>query len=344
MHKKLARVGVALAAAGALLLTGCTATPGSTGTGDGDALTQIRVGILPYASAFPIDEADRTGVFEKNGLEVSKFDVYASGPELLAAMASGQYDIAYLGGPPAINGGAQGIVQIIGISNQQEHAAGVFVRPGTFDPKDAATAFVGQDAIAAVGTNQQFLLNSCLTELGADPADVTAVNVAASNVPATFDQGSGYVMAPWAPQSYHVRADGQYEELCDETSAGVGLYDFYVASTSFAQSQPDAVTRFLASIDEVQSLIESDPEGMAVNAHAFLNRVGNDQSLEDTEIDLGEARFFPSVAEMLEIMGSGKLADDLQIIADFLDSNGALNGEPDFSAIIDASFAEKAKG
>lgn len=329
---------IAVTAAAGLVASGCASDAPSETTSDG--LTPIRMAVLPYPSAFPIDYAANEGIFEENGIEVTTFDNYASGPEILAAFAAGQYDIAYLGGPPAINGGSQDALKIIGISNQQEHAAGVFVRPGTFDESDPVASLSGTDAIAAAGSNQQFLLNSCVESLEADPASLNLVNVAPANVPATFAGGDGFVMAPWAPQSYQVRTDGEYEELCDETSAGVGLYDFYVATPDFLEANPDAATAFLKSVSQVQEMMEADPDGMADETQAFLNGLGNDQSLEATKIDLGEARAFPDLAGMIDIMESGQLEKDLEKIAGFLESTGALTGDPDFTTIIDASYAK----
>ena len=111
MSKRRHRPRGRLAVAAIALVATVVAFGGMAGSAPGQQLTTINVDTLAIANGLPLTLGINKGFFAAQGLEI-KPKIFASGNDIVLAMANGDGDIGYMGYTPAMIGRTQGVAPL----------------------------------------------------------------------------------------------------------------------------------------------------------------------------------------------------------------------------------------
>lgn len=216
------------------------------------ALDRVRTYSQPTFTGFPTYVADKMGFFEKHGIDASP-KMMASGAPILQAAAAGEVDMAFLGAPPAVIGGANLGLMIVGVVVEEAPYHQLIGRPDYVAKvkSGGGAALKGAKIFVTTLSTGHFMTEACLKKLGVSQSEVSLIP---SEQPATlsaFATGQGDLAQVWPPQSTVLRERGN-QVLCDGEQAGVSIPSVWVASPKFLQSNPDLVARWIrAHLDAI---------------------------------------------------------------------------------------------
>jgi NitT/TauT family transport system substrate-binding protein len=258
-------VAIALIAllAGGLVACGPTSTtPGSTTTGTTPAKPVIRIGTLPTEDSLPLWVAQRDGLFDKAGLDVT-VTVFASAVERDAAMAAGAIDgqMGDLIAAAALReGGVPVKVATIMLgATAKEGRFGIAVKP-----KSTVTK-LSQLKGVAIGTSsatiQEFVLDELMAGAGVSADQVKTSEV--KKVPVRFELlMSGQLDAAALPEPFLSLAEKTGAKVIADDTKGANISQtVMIFSEKFLNGTGNAaaVTKLLGVWDTAVGTINADP-------------------------------------------------------------------------------------
>lgn len=186
---------LALLAASALLITGCSGGNGGDGGDTGEEGTQkLTVAVYGSTEEAVIDIAEQQGWWDEAGLEVEKMIIGAP-PALVAAAQSGEVDIAMIPTILAVRTIAEGVpLTIVGAldgppaDDLETYDSG----PLLTSPESGITSMDQLEgatiAVSARGSSFEVSISSALLDAGVDPASINWVTMDfATSLPALED-------------------------------------------------------------------------------------------------------------------------------------------------------------
>ena len=329
-----------------LILVGVAATPGfSGGSAEGeDALDRVVIGF----QAIPNGE-----IVAKNlGWHEEAFDVpvrwvqFNSGSELNTAVAAGSVDLGLGGSSTTVAAIAQGVpAEVIWIYDIIGDNEALVVRDGadieTFDD------LKGRRVAAPFGATTHYHLLAALRLNDVDPAEVTVMDLAPSDMLAAWQRGdidAGFV---WEPTlAAMIELGGEVLVSSREIAeAGFPTGDIGIVHERFGQQHPDVVVQYLKNQIRAVELIRSDPERAArAVAEEFGLEVAEAQRQMSTLVFLdGAQQLQPEYLGTAEVPGA--FAEVFVETARFLEEQDTIRAAPDlevFEESINSSFLEQA--
>lgn len=296
--------------------------PADTAAPEADGgLTSLTIAVLPIGDLGAYFYAQSNGIFEKHGLDVTT-ETAAGGSAAIAAMAAGDYDIAYSGADGVIKAYANNIpVRIIsGANNNQPEgdvdATGLVVAPGITEVSQLAGASIGTNAL---GNINQVYAQEFLDEKGV--SDVEVVEIPFPEQVAALEAGqikATLLPEPFASQAVAAGASilGYPYRIGDDETTAVGVY---VSTEDFIAENPEAEDAFVEAMTEA-SEAANDP----ANRDSLIKAVlGNTQLSEEVANNLTFVQWTTDVT-----------AERIQATADLLVKYGVLSEEVDAAGII----------
>ena len=300
---------------------------------------QIRIGWQP-AAFFEFFYAQQERLFEKAGLKPT-FVKFTSGPPILAAMQSGDIDIAFGGMPPFIAGIAQGldisVFCFLEIGNTS-----LIMQPS---PEiTSASQLAGKKIATIFGTSAHWTLLKYLNDEKIPLRDVTIVNMAIPSMMPAFtnkDVDGISVFEPWGVKLMSVggKPFGPF--------VGASGYEqgaIYWGRRQWMAANPEAMKMFLAALDESLRAINAKPEA---GAEALARYAGMDPAdalkiltmkkhvlLKDMREALEESSLALKPKPGEKYSGQVKLIKEM---ADFLHHNGNITRELGYDEITSAT-------
>lgn len=330
---------MSLAGALGAMLAAVTAATSPTAAQE---LARVRTFTQPTFTGFPTYVAQEMGFFKKHGIDASpKF--MASGAPILQAAAAGEVDMAFLGAPPAVIGGASlGLVTVGMVVEEAPYHQ--LIGRADFVAKvrsGGSAALKGAKIFVTTLSTGHYMTEACLKKLGAAQSDVSLIP---SEQPATlsaFATGQGDLAQVWPPQSTVLRARGNVV-LCDAEQAGVSIPSVWVADPKFLAAKPDLVARWIkAHLDAIEWMKKD--AGATLDLYKKFEAYRGFGLAEDALRD--EARISmtslagPDQLKFLTGDGQGKetpAVRSLTGIAEFFIRVGRLKQVPDWGKLIDA--------
>lgn len=262
------RRSVALVGIASILSSGALALAVA---GPAAAATDIKVGITAINSVGTIPWAVSSGIFKKNGLNVTEIKVFPAPPPSLAALAAGAVQFAYTPIIPAINAYANSgmalkivapadgypVGQLAAARKNPALAAklddtGVCVSPtgGVNSWKDLAGKTV---SVPARGAQGEVTIAQAVKSAGGDPATINFVTLPFGAALDAVKAGRTQAAFTVEPFTSDCAASG----LKNVGSPGIQFFTteqaigVWVTTATFAQQNPAAVLAFQKSIAEV---------------------------------------------------------------------------------------------
>jgi NitT/TauT family transport system substrate-binding protein len=260
--QRVLRVGVLLAAAAVVLcfVAGAASAPRRA------TLTTINLDSLPIANGFPLDLGIKKGFFEQQGLEIKK-TVFASGNDIVIAMANNQGDIGYVGWVPAMIARTQGIdftavaASDVEGTSTTDNWQNIMVKGDSSirTPADLAGKTIAVNALKGVG---EVMIKAALKKSGVDPNSVKLLAVSFPTMRTAL--ANGQVDAFWAPEPFVTQAltiDGARIVMAPGPVLSrywpVGMYG---ARASWIAAHPDLAKAFRTAMNQSLEYAQAHPD------------------------------------------------------------------------------------
>jgi len=329
--KPIAAVLVALVAA--LLVAACGGGSDSTssgGTGGGGSETggegggsSIRVALVQAATAnLPVEVAAAEGLFEKQGLDVTVDTPNIPFSQLPAALGK-QYDLV-IGTEPGLITAADSGIDLRAVSglqrdNPKDPGAALVVPEGSpiKSIKDIGGKSVG--APSTVGNNFS-ALECWARKEGVDPSSIRGLEAATPQIPELLESGRFESALLFEPLLKPLVDGGStdlgnaYQECFGEPSQYTSLW---LAQGSWAEENNEAISKFLAALEEAQGVMEKDPEGSRA---IYIKTSGlPPEAAENT----------PIIPDEFDFSQGAPIVENIELWVEVLEENGTFEGEVD---------------
>ncbi|UOR03310.1 ABC transporter substrate-binding protein [Leucobacter allii] len=264
--------GIALIAAAALALSGCSGSGGAT-TADataGDGLTPVKIAGVVTTSTVPIWVAQSEGIFEEHGLEVEMEPVQnfaAAAPSLL----NGQLQFAIAATSPVIVAISEGMPlrAVVGTSATVEdpEAEGNQLVVPADSPLTDITDLAGKK----VGTNQvgsgpYAAALASYVRAGGDPEAIEWVSMPMNEQLLALENGQLDAAVLAEPFTASALAEGNrplvslYRDPGNEVLAAEAPYVTIISSESYLAEHADVAERLRAAMIEANAVASERPE------------------------------------------------------------------------------------
>jgi NitT/TauT family transport system substrate-binding protein len=229
-------------------------------------LTTINLDTLPIANGLPLDLGIAKGFFAAQGLEIKK-TTFASGNDIVLAMANNQGDIGYIGWVPAILARTQGIdfTAVAASDNEGTSTAdnwqNILVKGDSSirTPADLAGKTIAVNALKGVG---EVMIRAALQKSGVDPNSIKLLAVPFPNMRTAL--ANGQVDAVWFPEPFVTQAltqDGARIVMAPGPILGnywpVGMYG---ARASWIKDHPDLAKAFQTAMNQSLEYAQTHPD------------------------------------------------------------------------------------
>lgn len=274
-------------------------------------------------------------------VDVSYIGVSA-GPQILAAMASGEMDLCNLGSSPMIVGFAKGLpITMVSIHKIIKAAEALVVKPD--QGIETIADIKGKRIGLPFNTTVHFALLAGMKTVGLTASDVTLINLKTDAITAAWDAGSIDGAYIWYPALDIIQKGGGKTIFTGEDliSRGTFVFDAIVVRDEFKEDHPELVVAYLKEMDRINRVYREEPEVMAKTMAPFL------QISEETAIRYAGNTHSLTPEEMLSdtwmgMPGSTAQTGALNTIeqqAAFLKEAGQVNSLPDdFRPFVDSSY------
>ena len=222
---------------------------------------ELRIGIQKYGSLVLLKER---GLLEKRlapqGWTVT-WTEFPGGPQLLEALNVGAIDFGTTGEAPPIFAQAAGAPLLyVGYEPPAPQGEAILV------PKDSPIPDVaglkGRKVAFNKGSNVQYLLVKALEAAGLTYTDIEPVYLPPADARAAFERGSVDAWVIWDPFLAAAQAATGARTLADGTGL-VKNHQFYLATQSFAATEPAVLQGIIADIGEIDGWAASNTAEVA---------------------------------------------------------------------------------
>ncbi|WP_454807569.1 sulfonate ABC transporter substrate-binding protein [Paraburkholderia fungorum] len=210
------------------------------------------------------------------GYSIKWFE-FPAGPQLLEALNANSLDFGYTGAPPPVFAQAGGVRFVyVGAEPSGHHAEAILVRGNS--TLHSVAELKGKRVALQKGSSSNYLLLEALKKAGLRYEDVRPVYLAPADARAAFESGTVDAWAIWDPyyasaqQTLKARALVDYSELNSP-------YNFYEATSEFAQQHPDVIRAILGQLRVTGLWVNDHP---VETAALIAPKVGLDQKLVET--------------------------------------------------------------
>lgn len=253
----------ALAAAG-LIAAGCSASssspassaPSSSAPG---ATTTIRIALNNTADSLPVVVAEKEGFFTKNHIDIKPTTL--ADITVVPSLLGRQYDVGFTVAPIFINAVAAGVSAVMISGNDGDspthEGVQVFVGKGITSIAGLKGKRIGAPTLTG---NINTATKAWLAANGVAPSSVQFVQVPIPNMTDELKAGQIDGAELIYPFISTAKAGG-FKSLGDPERALTSKYlggTYWAASTSWAKSNPAAVTEFRAAISEADAWIAAN--------------------------------------------------------------------------------------
>ncbi|MFT3956093.1 MAG: taurine ABC transporter substrate-binding protein [Piscinibacter sp.] len=276
---------------------------GTLATGAAFAQETLRVAYQTVVEPAKVAQAD--GLYEKATGKAIEWRKFESGAEVIAAVASGDIQIGYVGSSPLAAAASKELpVETFFIAAQIGSAEALVVRNGANIAK--AADLVGKKVAVPFVSTTHYSLLAALKHWGVDAKKVNIVNLRPTEITAAWQRGDIDAAYVWDPALGQIKGNGKV--LTDSAQVarwGAPTFDAWIVRRDFAQKNPDVVTAFARITGEAYAAYRQDAKAFAGNA-ANVEKIARLTGAKPQEIaELLAGSSFPTLAEQATLLGAG---------------------------------------
>lgn len=297
-----------------------------------------------FGSPTPMQVARAEGTFDAATGWTIEWRQFGSGTEVIAAMASGDVQVAELGSSPLSIGTSQGLeIQLFMI------AQGLGTAESLIAKADSGIASVedlkGKRIAVPVGSTAHYSLMGALAHAGIAETDVEIMNLPADQIAAAWDSGQVDAAFIWEPVQNQILQTGTFIVGADQTAEwGFPTFDGWVVNTEFAAANADAMVAFAKTMNEANMAYLADPAAWTADSDP-VKKIAEMTGADPAQVPgiLKGFTFIP-LADQLGDAWLGGAAANMKTTADFLVNAGRIDAAgDDYSGFVNTAIAEAAK-
>jgi sulfonate transport system substrate-binding protein len=251
-------------------LSGCgSASKAVTGSADTKApetaktekSTTIRIGYQKYGTVnFLKANGELDKVLKEKGITI-QWTEFPGGPQLLEAMNVGSIDVGHTGEAPPIFAQAAGTPLVYLGHEPASPASEAILIPEKSEIKSVAE-LKGKKVALNKGSNVHYLLVKQLEKAGLKYEDIQVVFLPPADARAAFEKGSVDAWVIWDPFFAAAETSAKAKILADGKDT-VANHEFYLATRSYAQSNPETVKTLLEQLAKVDTWSKDHPKELS---------------------------------------------------------------------------------
>jgi taurine transport system substrate-binding protein len=337
---------MALAAGCGSSSSSSSASPSSSAAAGAPSELRIGYQLIPNGDLIVKDQKWLEAALPNTKITWIKFD---SGADVNTAMIAGSLDIGLAGSSPV----AAGLSQPMSIQYKVPWIFDVIGAAESLVVKKSSgitsiSGLVGKKVGTPFGSTSHYSLLAALELNGVDPAKVKIIDLQPPDILAAWQRGDIDAAYVWNPTLASLKKDGTVLiTSADLAKKGKLTADLAVVTNAFADKYPAAVQTWVDQENKAVQLYTSDPASASAAVGRQLNISAADALSQMKDLILLDATQ-QAGADYLGTPGApGKLADNLMSAADFLKTQGSVQGVPPLSAYQAAlanQFVAKAAG
>ena len=297
-----------------------------------------------FGSPTPMQVARAAGAFDAATGWTIEWRQFGSGTEVIAAMASGDVQVAELGSSPLAIGASQGveyqlfmIAQGLGTAESliATKASGITTLEG----------LKGKSIAVPVGSTAHYSLMGGLSHAGIAEADVTIVNLPADQIAAAWDSGQVDAAFIWEPVQNQILQTGTFILGADQTAAwGFPTFDGWVVNSAFAAANADAMVAFAKTMNAANMAYLADPAAWTADSAEVKTIAEVTGAAADQVPNILKGFTFIPLADQMGASWLGGAAANMKTTADFLVVAGRIDAAvDDYAGFVNTAIAEAAK-
>jgi taurine transport system substrate-binding protein len=297
-----------------------------------------------FGNPTPMQVARAEGLFDAATGWTIEWRQFGSGTEVIAAMASGDVQLAELGSSPLAIGTSQGLdIQLFMIAEGLGTAESLIARNGSGIA--SIEDLVGKSVAVPVGSTAHYSLMGALSHAGIAESDVTIVNLPADQIAAAWDTEQVDAAFIWEPVQNQILQTGTFIVGADQTAAwGFPTFDGWVVNTEFAAAHPDEMVAFAKTLNEVNMSYLADPAAWTADSAPVMTIAEMTGAAADQVPNILKGFTFVPLADQLGAAWLGGAAANMKTTADFLVTAGRIDAAiDDYSAFVNTAIADAAK-
>lgn len=297
-----------------------------------------------FGSPTPMQVARAEGKFEAATGWTIEWRTFGSGTEVIAAMASGDVQVAELGSSPLAIGTSQGLdIQLFMIAQGLGTAESLIATKtsGITKLEDVK----GKRIAVPVGSTAHYSLMGALTHAGIAETDVTIVNLPADQIAAAWDSGQVDAAFIWEPVQNQILQSGTFIVGADQTAAwGFPTFDGWVVNSEFAAANTDAMVAFAKTMNEANMAYLADPAAWTADSDPVKKIAEVTGAAADQVPGILKGFTFIPLSDQLGPTWLGGAGANMKTTADFLVKAGRIDAAvEDYSGFVNTAIAEAAK-
>ena len=296
------------------------------------------VTVAYQTSADPAKVAQADGAYEQATGANIKWRKFDNGADIIAAIASGDVQIAYLGSSPLTAAITRNVpVETFLIATQLGGSEALVARDGSGinSPQD----LVGKKVAVPFVSTGHYSLLAALKHWNIDPSKVTILNLAPPAIVAAWKRGDIDATYVWDPALGTAKENGKVLITSGELGKlGAPTFDAWIVRKDFAKQHPEVVKAFAKVTLDAYADYNKDPKGWLAN-QSNIDKVVKLSGAKAADIPLLlQGNVYPLAADQAVLLGaptSKALADTAAFLKEQKKVDAVL---PDYAPAVNATF------
>jgi taurine transport system substrate-binding protein len=269
---------------------------------------------------------------------------FASGTDVISAMASGDVLLAELGSSPFAIGATQGVeFEAFMLDYVIGEAESLIVRNGA--NINSLADLKGKRVATPIGSTAHFSLMGALKHAGIEDKDLTIMGMPPDQITAAWQQEAIDAAFVWPPAQTEILKTGKRLVGADKVAEwGYPTFNVWVVNKKFAAANKDALIAFMKAVDAANLDYLQNKAAWTANS-AEIKSIAAQTGADPAAVpETLEGYKFLSLAEQLEPawMGGG-IAKAVKDTAAFLKSEGRIDQvADDYSSSVNIDYLKAA--
>ena len=296
------------------------------------------VTVAYQTSADPAKVAQADGAYEKATGANIKWRKFDNGADIIAAIASGDVQIAYLGSSPLTAAITRNVpVETFLIATQLGGSEALVARDGSGinSPQD----LVGKKVAVPFVSTGHYSLLAALKHWNIDPSKVTILNLAPPAIVAAWKRGDIDATYVWDPALGTAKENGKVLITSGELGKlGAPTFDAWIVRKDFAKQHPEVVKAFAKVTLDAYADYNKDPKAWLAN-QGNIDIVVKLSGAKAADIPLLlQGNVYPLAADQAVLLGA-PTRKALTDTAAFLKEQKKVDAVlPDYAPAVNATF------
>ncbi len=269
---------------------------------------------------------------------------FASGTDVIAAMASGDVLLAELGSSPFAIGATQGVeFEAFMLDYVIGESESLIVRNGA--GINELADLKGKRVATPIGSTAHFSLMGALKHAGIGENDLTIMGMPPDQITAAWQQSAIDAAFVWPPAQTEILKTGSRLVGADKVAEwGYPTFNVWVVNKKFAADNKDALIAFMKAVDAANLEYLQDKAAWTADSaqiKSIAAQTGADPAA--VPVTLEGYKFLPLPEQLEAAWMGGGIAKAVKDTAEFLKSAGRLDKvADDYSAAINIDYLKAA--